>query len=85
MKFYYFALGQGAARCAVIEKDPRFLPCLNQLKDASGNRQVPYPVPICESFGSGFNGVSGSGSRETESVPQKKREKLRFFMVESSL
>jgi hypothetical protein len=34
-------LGQGAARCAVIEKDPRFLPCLNQLKDASGNRQVP--------------------------------------------
>lgn len=35
-------LGQGAARCAVIEKDPRFLPSLNQLKEASGNRMDIY-------------------------------------------
>lgn len=35
-------LGQGAARCAVIEKDPRFLPTLNQLREASGNRLDIY-------------------------------------------
>ena len=31
-------LGQGAARCAVIEKDWRFLPALNLLNEASGGR-----------------------------------------------
>jgi hypothetical protein len=35
------------------------------------------------SFGSGFNGVSGSGSRETKIVPEKEGErKLMFFMLE---
>jgi len=31
-------LGLGARRCAVIEKDPRFLESLNYLNEASGNR-----------------------------------------------
>ena len=33
-------LGQGAAQCAVIEKDLRFLPSLRLLGEASGGRLV---------------------------------------------
>ena len=39
-------IGLGAWRCAVIEKDPRFINTLNHLNHNCGNRNTKYSILI---------------------------------------